>query len=67
MSIGLNIGSNVDGESCDLQASAKDDGVEKSMFCFRVPNTTLSSHLQSAFLKGLKYEGNSYTAFLSPL
>ncbi|XP_031129127.1 protein downstream neighbor of Son [Ipomoea triloba] len=65
-SIGLNIGSNVGGESSDLQASAN-EGLEKGILCFGVPNTTHSSHLQSAFLKELKYDGNTYTAFLSPL
>ncbi|CAH9098910.1 unnamed protein product [Cuscuta epithymum] len=67
VSVGLNIGSkDVIGESSILEGST-DDKSKESMFCFGVPNTTVSSHLQSAFLKGLKYDGTSYKAFLSSL
>lgn len=66
-SIGLNVGSGAASSDCiDAEASSNDES-NKTIFCFGVPNTTVSSHLQSAFLKGLKYDGNTYTAFLSPL
>lgn len=33
---------------------------------FGIPNATLSLHKHNAYLKGLKYDDTSYTAFLSP-
>lgn len=66
-SIGLNVGSRAASSDCiDAEASSNDES-KKTIFCFGVPNTTVSSHLQSAFLKGLKYDGNTYTALLSPI
>ncbi|PIN22907.1 hypothetical protein CDL12_04373 [Handroanthus impetiginosus] len=60
-SIGLNVGLE------PSQLTKADEPLQQSGHCFGISNTTLSLRRRSAFLKGLKYGGGSYTAFLSPV
>ncbi|KAL2538988.1 hypothetical protein Fot_20379 [Forsythia ovata] len=65
-SIGLNIGMGVAREQPDQQATAGKP-LQESGDSFGIRNTTLSSQIHSAFLKGLKYSGGSYKASVSPV
>ncbi|PIN20246.1 hypothetical protein CDL12_07067 [Handroanthus impetiginosus] len=62
-SIGLNVGLDIASEQPPLINA--DEPLQKINHSFGIPNTTLSLQRRSAFLKGLKYGGDSYTAFLS--
>ncbi|KAL2533456.1 hypothetical protein Adt_06807 [Abeliophyllum distichum] len=65
-SIGLNVGLGVAREQPDQQATAGKP-LQESSDSFGIRNTTLSSQIYSAFLKGLKYCDGSYKASVSPV
>lgn len=62
-SVGLNVG--LDVISRDSKPEGARDDPEQNDKLFGVPNVTLFPLLRSAFLKGLKYGSDSYTALLS--
>lgn len=62
-SIGLNVG--LDVISRDDKPEGGRNDPERNDKLFGVPNVTLFPLLRSAFLKGLKYGSESYTALLS--
>ncbi|XP_075095857.1 uncharacterized protein LOC107800996 [Nicotiana tabacum] len=65
-SVGLNACLSVSGKCSDPQVSAT-EALDNGSLCFGIPNTKLCAQINSAFLKGVKYFGSSYTAFLSPV
>ncbi|XP_019249445.1 PREDICTED: protein downstream neighbor of Son-like isoform X2 [Nicotiana attenuata] len=65
-SVGLNTCLSVSGKCSDPQVSAT-EALDNGSLCFGIPNTKLCAQINSAFLKGVKYFGGSYTAFLSPV
>nr|XP_016473326.1 PREDICTED: uncharacterized protein LOC107795247 [Nicotiana tabacum] len=65
-SVGLNTCLSVSGKCSDPQVSAT-EALDNGSLCFGIPNTKLCAQINSAFLKGVKYCGGSYTAFLSPV
>lgn len=65
-SVGLNTCLSISGKCSDPQVSAT-EALDNGSLCFGIPNTKLCAQINSAFLKGVKYFGGSYTAFLSPV
>lgn len=65
-SVNLNASLGITGKRSDPQVSAT-EAMDKDNLCFGIPNTKSCSQMNSGFLKGLKYNGGSYTAFLSPV
>ncbi|KAK4380679.1 hypothetical protein RND71_002541 [Anisodus tanguticus] len=65
-SVNLNASLSVTGKCSDPEVSAT-EALDKGSICFGIPNTKFCSQINSGFLKGLKYNGGSYTAFLSPI
>ncbi|KAG8376834.1 hypothetical protein BUALT_Bualt09G0105100 [Buddleja alternifolia] len=64
-SIGLNVG--LDRARDQTTEQVTTDNPLESDHSFGIPSTNLSLQRHSAFLKGLKYGGGSYTSFLSPI
>lgn len=62
-SIGLNVGLDVISQDSKPEGARDDPGQNDKLL--GVPNVTLFPLLRSAFLKGLKYGSDSYTALLS--
>ncbi|OIS95821.1 PREDICTED: protein downstream neighbor of Son-like [Nicotiana attenuata] len=65
-SVGLNTCLSVSGKCSDPQVSAT-EALDNGSLCFGIPSTKLCAQINSAFLKGVKYFGGSYTALLSPV
>ncbi|KAK4371729.1 hypothetical protein RND71_007113 [Anisodus tanguticus] len=65
-SVNLNASLNITGKCSDPEVSST-EALDKGNLCFGIPNTKFCSQINSAFLKGLKYNGGSYTAFISPV
>ncbi|CAN4113912.1 unnamed protein product [Withania somnifera] len=65
-SVNLNASLSVTGKCSDPEVSAP-EVLDKDSFCFGILNAKFCSQLSSGFLKGLKYNGGSYTAYLSPV
>lgn len=65
-SVNLNASLSVTGKCSDSEVSAP-EALDKGNLCFGIPNTKFCSQINSGFLKGLKYNGGSYTAHLSPV
>ncbi|KAK4736516.1 hypothetical protein R3W88_000213 [Solanum pinnatisectum] len=65
-SVNLNASLGITGKYSDPEVSAT-EALHKDNLCFGIPNTKFCSQIKSGFLKGLKYNGGSYTAFLSPV
>uniref|UniRef100_A0A5B6YNA1 Protein downstream neighbor of Son n=1 Tax=Davidia involucrata TaxID=16924 RepID=A0A5B6YNA1_DAVIN len=65
-SIGLNAGLEIITQKSNPQATTV-EGLQEISHAFGIRNTILSPHLRSAFLKGLKYCNDSYTASISPV
>ncbi|KAA8518426.1 hypothetical protein F0562_015900 [Nyssa sinensis] len=65
-SIGLNAALEIISQKSNPQAKEV-EGLQESCHVFGIRNTILSPHLHSAFLKGLKYCNDSYTASPSPV
>lgn len=65
-SVNLNASLSFNGKYFDPEVSAT-KALDKGNLCFGIPNTKLCSQISSGFLKGLKYNGGSYTAHLSPV
>ncbi|KAM3397736.1 protein downstream neighbor of Son [Capsicum galapagoense] len=65
-SVNLNTSLDITGNCSDPEVSATED-MDKGSLCFGIPNTKFYSQIHSCFLKGLKYNVGSYTAFLSPV
>ncbi|PHT30748.1 hypothetical protein CQW23_29668 [Capsicum baccatum] len=65
-SVNLNASLDITGKCSDPEVSETED-VDKGSLCFGIPNTKFYSQIHSCFLKGLKYNVGSYTAFLSPV
>ncbi|KAL3379304.1 hypothetical protein AABB24_000155 [Solanum stoloniferum] len=65
-SVNLNASLGITGKYSDPEVSAT-EALDKDNLCFGIQNTKFCSQINSGFLKGLKYNGGSYTAFLSPV
>ncbi|XP_059278474.1 uncharacterized protein LOC132032782 [Lycium ferocissimum] len=65
-SVNLNASLGITGKYSDPEVSATET-LDKGSLCFGIQNTKFCSQINSGFLKGLKYNGGSYTAFLSPI
>ncbi|XP_017244417.1 uncharacterized protein LOC108216227 [Daucus carota subsp. sativus] len=65
-STGLNVGLEAVLGKYNTEVTDK-DGLQETSFSFGVPHAVISPLLSSAFLKGLKYCNDSYTASLSPV
>lgn len=65
-SVNLNASLSDTGKCSDPEVSAT-EALDKGSLCFGIPNTKFCSQLNCGFLKALKYNGGSYTAFLSPV
>lgn len=65
MSIGLNIGLGTAKGQPVKQVAAGDEQQQKNGLSFGIPNTTVTAHMHSAYLDGLRYTGGSYTASVS--
>lgn len=65
-SVNLNASLGINGKYSNPEVSAT-EALNKGNLCFGIPNTKFCSQIESGFLKGLKYNGGSYTAFLSPV
>ncbi|XP_006348420.1 protein downstream neighbor of son homolog [Solanum tuberosum] len=65
-SVNLNASLGITGKYSDPEVSAT-EALDKDNLCFGIQNTKFCSQINSGFLKGLKYNGGCYTAFLSPV